>query len=150
MDVARKVVHAFLLTSFQVSSLFINPVTLILVCCVGTYMVNIEVYFMSLALIAYSIVTTSLLMLGTLFIKSFLSCLCQLSFGIVWVYTAFVFCQDKVESLFPKEMEQNRMSLEKFMVDGLPSLNQKIDTLANSARSRGCVLRYVATIKEGR
>ena len=62
----------------------------------------------------------------------------------------FGFCQQKVESLFPEEMEQDRMSLEQFMLDGLPSLNEKIDNRVNLARSRGCVLCYVATIKEGR
>lgn len=56
----------------------------------------------------------------------------------------------EVENLFPAEMEQTKMSIEQFLTEGLSSLDGKIDERVLSARLRGCVLRYVAVIGEGR
>eukprot|EP00250_Pteridium_aquilinum_P001990 c12202_g1_i1 orf=281-1441(-) len=55
-----------------------------------------------------------------------------------------------VESLFPVQMEQSRMSMEQFLTEGLSSLDAVMNDRINSAKTGGNVLRYVATIGEGR
>ncbi|MCO5564155.1 hypothetical protein L7F22_017811 [Adiantum nelumboides] len=51
-----------------------------------------------------------------------------------------------VESLFPTHMEQKKMSTEEFLEEGLLSLDMEINDRIISAKARGRVLRYVATI----
>lgn len=55
-----------------------------------------------------------------------------------------------VESLFPTHMDQDRMSMEQFLTEGLSTLDAALNDRVNSAKSRGNVLRYVATIAEKR
>ncbi|KAH7428376.1 hypothetical protein KP509_10G089400 [Ceratopteris richardii] len=54
-----------------------------------------------------------------------------------------------VESLFPTEMEQNKMTTDQFLKEGLLSLDAEMNERVNSAKKAGKVLRYVATIADG-
>lgn len=56
----------------------------------------------------------------------------------------------EVESLFPTQMDQNKMSMEQFLKEGLPSLDSILDEQVNGAKIGGNVLRYVATVAKGR
>ncbi|KAI5070987.1 hypothetical protein GOP47_0013238 [Adiantum capillus-veneris] len=55
-----------------------------------------------------------------------------------------------VESLFPTHMDQSKMSTEEFLKEGLLLLNAGINDRINSAKTGGKVLRYVATVANGR
>lgn len=56
----------------------------------------------------------------------------------------------KIESLFPEEMGPNVMSVEDFLISGLPQLNKDIKERVEKASSNGNVLRYVCVIEDFR
>ncbi|KAI5667198.1 hypothetical protein M9H77_17051 [Catharanthus roseus] len=56
----------------------------------------------------------------------------------------------KVESLYPPEMQPDVMSVEDFLVNGLPLLDKDIEDRITKASSNGNVLRYVCLIENSR
>ncbi|KAG8371071.1 hypothetical protein BUALT_Bualt13G0048800 [Buddleja alternifolia] len=56
----------------------------------------------------------------------------------------------KVESLYPVEMGPDAMSVEEFLVNGLPLLDKDIQKRIVKASSNGNVLRYVCLIEDSR
>ncbi|CAK9184630.1 unnamed protein product [Ilex paraguariensis] len=56
----------------------------------------------------------------------------------------------KIESLYPVEMGPNFMSVEDFLLNGLPSIDKDIQQMVEKASSNGNVLRYVCVIEDSR
>ncbi|CAO2840983.1 unnamed protein product [Amaranthus hypochondriacus] len=56
----------------------------------------------------------------------------------------------KVESLYPAEMGPNSMSVEEFLANGVPKLDDQLAERVDKAAARGNVLRYVCVIEGSR
>lgn len=65
-----------------------------------------------------------------------------------WFFSLFNNMQ--VESLYPKELGPNSMSIEDFLRIGILTLDRGIQERANAASSRSKVLRYVCVIEGSR
>ncbi len=56
----------------------------------------------------------------------------------------------QIESLYPEEMEKDKMSVKQFLEEGLPVINKAMARKAEVAAIAGKALRYVATLENRR